>query len=711
MAALPMAALPMAVLPMAVLPMAELHHGGSTSGTSGTSGGGGGSGYRPWLTIDDVTVDEDAGEAHFSVSINRNSRNDISVDYTTADGTALAGTDYVATTGTLTIPSPDFGGTIVVPILDDYLDEPDENFTVTLSNPVDGRISDGEATGTISDDDEPPPPGSPSLSIDDVLVGEDAGNAEFTVTLTHSFDQAISADYVTADGTATAMEDYTPATGTLTIEPGSVSGSISVPILDDTVEEPDETFTIRLKRVRNASVSDGEGTGTINDDDGAPTPPPDMSIDDVTVAEDGGNATFSVSLSASSNQAISVDYATADGTATADSDYDSATGTLTIDPGSTTGTISITVLDDELDEPDETFRVTLSSAVNVTIADDSGEATITDNDGPPPASPSISVDDVSVAEDAGNAQFTVTLSDAFDQAVTVQFATIDGTAKAGSDYTVTIGTLTIDPGSTTGTIAVPVLDDELDEPDETFAVTLTNAINGTISDADGEATITDNDGPPPASPSISVDDVSVAEDAGNAQFTVTLSDAFDQAVTVQFATIDGTAKAGSDYTVTSGTLTIDPGSTTGTIAVPVLDDELDEPDETFAVTLTNAINGTISDADGEATITDNDGPPPASPSISVDDVSVAEDAGNAQFTVTLSDAFDQAVTVQFATIDGTAKAGSDYTVTSGTLTIDPGSTTGTIAVPVLDDELDEPDETFAVTLTNAINGTISRCRR
>ena len=132
--------------------------GGNTSGTSGGGGSGGGSSYRPWLTIDDVTVDEDAGEAHFSVSINRNSRNDISVDYTTADGTALAGTDYVATTGTLTIPSPDFGGTIVVPILDDYLDEPDENFTVTLSNPVDGRISDGEATGTISDDDEPPPP-------------------------------------------------------------------------------------------------------------------------------------------------------------------------------------------------------------------------------------------------------------------------------------------------------------------------------------------------------------------------------------------------------------------------------------------------------------------------------------------------------------------------------------------------------------------------
>ena len=191
------------------------------------------------------------------------------------------------------------------------------------------------------------------------------------------------------------------------------------------------------------------------------------------------------------------------------------------------------------------------------------------------------------------------------------------------------GTLTIDSGSTTGTIAVVVLDDELD------------------------------------------------------------------------------AEAGSDYTTISGTLTIDSGSTTGTIAVAVLDDELDEPDETFTVTLSNAVNATIADAGGEATITDNDEPSPASPSISVDDVSVAEDAGNAQFTVTLSNAFNEAVTVQFATADGTAEAGSDYTAISGTLTIDSGSTTGTIAVVVLDDELDEPDETFTVTLSNAVNATIA----
>ena len=236
------------------------------------------------------------------------------------------------------------------------------------------------------------------------------------------------------------------------------------------------------------------------------------------------------------------------------------------------------MLDDELDEPDESFTVTLSQATNATIADQEGQGTITDND----VLPSLGIDDVSVAEDGGSALFTVTLSDPYDEAVTVVYATRDGTAEAGSvDYSAASGTLTIDAGSLTGTISVPVLDDTLDEPDETFTVTLSQATNATIADQEGQGTITDND----VLPSLGIDDVSVAEDGGSALFTVTLSDTYDEAVTVVYATRDGTAEAGSDYSAASGTLTIDAGSLTGTISVPVLDDTLDEPDETFTVTL------------------------------------------------------------------------------------------------------------------------------
>ena len=115
---------------------------------------------------------------------------------------------------------------------------------------------------------------------------------------------------------------------------------------------------------------------------------------------------------------------------------------------------------------------------------------------------------------------------------------------------------------------------------------------------------------------------------------------FDDPVTVEFATADGTAEAGADYTATSGTLTIDPGSTTNTIAVPIVDDGDDEPDETFSVSLSNARNATIAHAGGTGTIVDNDEPPPTPPALSIGDVTVAEDAGEARFTVTLDTTFD-----------------------------------------------------------------------
>jgi hypothetical protein len=153
---------------------------------------------------------------------------------------------------------------------------------------------------------------------------------------------------------------------------------------------------------------------------------------------------------------------------------------------------------------------------------------------------------------------------------------------------------------------VAVQGDTLDEPDETFLVNLTNAVNATISDAQATGTILDDD-----APTLSIGDVSVSEgDSGerSANFVVTLSRAAAQDVTVDFSTADGSASAPADYTAASGQLTIAAGQTTGQIAVAVQGDTLDEPDETFLVNLTNAVNATISDAQATGTILDDDAP-------------------------------------------------------------------------------------------------------
>ncbi len=220
------------------------------------------------------------------------------------------------------------------------------------------------------------------LSISDTSVTEgDSGTttAVFTVTLSAASGRVITVTYATADGTATAGTDYVAASGTLTFAPGETTRTLTVTVNGDTLDEPDETFTVNLSNAVNATIADGQGVGTILDDD----PEPTLSISDTSVTEgDGGTTTavFTVTLSAASGRVVSVTYATADGTATAGADYVAASGTLTFAPGETTRTLTVTVIGDTLDEPDETFTVNLSNAVNATIARGQGVGMILDDD-------------------------------------------------------------------------------------------------------------------------------------------------------------------------------------------------------------------------------------------------------------------------------------------------------------------------------------------
>ena len=634
----------------------------------------------PTLSINDVTVAEGTS-AVFTVTLSNTSSQQITVQYATSDGTATSPADYTSTNGTLTIAAQTSSVTITVPTVNDTTDESDERFTVTLSSPVNATVSDGLGAGTITDND-----GTPTLSINDVTVAEGT-SAVFTVTLSNTSSQQITVQYATSDGTATSPADYTSTNGTLTIAAQTSSVTITVPTVNDTTDESDETFTVTLSSPVNATVSDGLGAGTITDDDGTPT----LSINDVTVAE-GTSAVFTVTLSNTSSQQITVRYATSDGTATSPADYTSTNGTLTIAAQTSSVTITVPTVNDTTDESDETFTVTLTSPQNATVSDGLGAGTITDNDGVP----TLSINDVTVAEGT-SAVFTVTLSNTSSQQITVQYATSDGTATSPADYTSTNGTLTIAAQTSSVTITVPTVNDTTDESDETFTATLTSPQNATVSDGLGAGTITDNDGVP----TLSINDVTVAEGT-SAVFTVTLSNTSSQQITVRYATSDGTATSPADYTSTNGTLTIAAQTSSVTITVPTVNDTTDESDETFTATLTSPQNATVSDGLGAGTITDNDGVP----TLSINDVTVAEGT-SAVFTVTLSNTSSQQITVRYATSDGTATSPADYTSTNGTLTIAAQTSSVTITVPTVNDTTDESDETFTATLTSPQNATVS----
>jgi hypothetical protein len=195
--------------------------------------------------------------------------------------------------------------------------------------------------------------------------------------------KTVQATYATASGTATGGADYTAVSGTLTYTPGQTSKMVSVSILGDLLDEENETFSVNLSSPQNAALNKSQGIGTIQDND----PLPALAINNVTMTEtDGAPQTmqFTVSLSAPSGKTITVNYATLDQTAVAGRDYSAKSGTLTFTPGQTSKTISITILNDLVSEPTETFAVKLSAPVNATLSVSQGTGTILDND---PAGP------------------------------------------------------------------------------------------------------------------------------------------------------------------------------------------------------------------------------------------------------------------------------------------------------------------------------------
>ncbi len=323
--------------------------------------------------------------------------------------------------------------------------------------------------------------------------------------------------------------------------------------------------------------------------------------------------------------------------------------------------------------------------------------------------PSVSIDDQTVTEgDAGEQQmtFTVSLSAAPTLPVTMNYASLNGAATSGADFTAVAGLLTFGTGEQTKTIIVPILGDTLQEGTETFSLSLTNVANATVTKSQGTGTIIDNEIPPVG---VSISDVAIVEgNAGtvNATFTVTLEEASESQVSVDFAISNGTATAGSDYTAGTGTVTFAIGETTKTITVPITGDTDFEANETFNVTLSGGIGVLIQDGTGVGTITNDD----QAPLISIADTTVNEGHNvtlNATFTVTLSAAAGVQINVNYATAGQTATSGVDFTASSGTVNFLPGETSKTIFVPILSDSIVDAGETFAINLSNPSAGTLA----
>lgn len=335
-----------------------------------------------------------------SVKVTSNDGNALTVaatvKFATANITATAGSDYTAKSGTLTFAAGLPSGsaqTIAVTILQDTVAEVDETFKITLSAPTNATLGPTTVDTITLQDDEPTvlfalafsnitegsPPQPPPTVLASVIIR--------TAPSAPKIPAAVTVAYNTTPGTANANVDYTTTSGTLMFPAGSPDGTslnIEVPILVDTLNEPDETFSIKLTNPTNARLgTPATHTVTIDDDDG----PPLLWVSSPTVTEPNGantvNATFTLTLSQPSGLTVSVKYATANASATAPSDYTAKSGTVTFAPGTTAKSVSVVVKGGSADEDDEAFLFNLSNPSNLILGQLQAQGTIKDNDGAP----------------------------------------------------------------------------------------------------------------------------------------------------------------------------------------------------------------------------------------------------------------------------------------------------------------------------------------
>lgn len=375
---------------------------------------------RPNFSVNDVTVNEAAGTLTFTVTKTGDTVLDASVAYATANNTATsgAGNDYTAASGTLTFLAGDTSKTVTISINDDNVFELSEAFNLNLSAATNATIGDNQGVGTIKDDGtgDAAHGGSgsgtdddrPSFSVNDVTVNEAAGTLSFTVTKTGSTTQTATVDYATANGTATsgAGNDYTAASGTLTFLAGDTTKMVTISINNDNVFELSEAFNLNLSNATNATISDNQGVGTINDDGtgsgGTNDDRPTISVTGRTVNEAAGTLTFTVNLSNPSTEALTFTPTLSSGTATVGSDtgssaaleywnganWVSAAGGITMAAGVTSVQVRTQIVNDSTDEGSESFSlntgpVTIGATANAAHlqnqAGASGTGTINDD--------------------------------------------------------------------------------------------------------------------------------------------------------------------------------------------------------------------------------------------------------------------------------------------------------------------------------------------
>jgi hypothetical protein len=666
------------------------------------------------IFISDVTITEgNSGttNAVFTVTLSNAVDTAVTVNYATADGTATTtDNDYTAIATTpLIFNAGETSKTITVVVNGDTKVESNETFFINLSNlNANGRnvtIADNQGQGTIANDDVILP--SITLAISPSSVTEDGtSNLIYTFTRSGVTTNLLTVNY-SIGGTANNGTDYASIPTGVTFAANLATATVTINPTADTTVESDETVALTLTAGTDYTIGTTTAViGTITNDDTSVT----LAVSPTSVTEDGtSNLVYTFTRNGVTTNLLTVNYSIG-GTATLNTDY-TRTGTnntVTFAANSSTATVIVDPTADTTVEPDETVALTLATGTGYTVGTTTAVTGTINNDD---TSVTLAVSPASVTENGTtNLIYTFTRSGVTTNALTVNY-TVGGTATFNTDYTQTgaasftstTGTVTFTANATKATVIVDPTADTTVEPDETVILTLatgtgytvgtTTAVTGTINNDDTNVTL-------------AVSPASVTENGTtNLIYTFTRSGVTTNPLTVNY-TVGGTATLNTDYTRTgtNNTVTFAANATTATVTVDPTADTTVEPDETVILTLATGTGYTVGTTTPVTGTINNDD----FSQLSINDITVVEGKdNNAILTVTVDNPNSQQISVNYATEPIDATSNVDYTSQTGTLIIPANASTATISIPILNDNLNEADEAFTITLSNPVNATIN----
>lgn len=615
------------------------------------------------------------------------------VMWETVDGSAREGVDFTGRTGTVEFPANATERSITIPIVDDSVPGLSERtFEVRLLEADPGYLGNKRTTVVRVQEDEV----GFSLEKMNATVAETAGSIKFKVTRTGSWSTQASVDYgiqlLANGGNATPGEDFTATSGTLTFPVNVGSLNVTVPVLDDTAAEGDESFSLVLSSPSAGAqlrYPDSTFVRILDDETGVR-----VSVSERVGEADGAMSVF-VHRFGNLERTSSVDFITQPGTANAGEDYTPASGRLTFAAGQFRLEFSIPIISDSSAEGDETVNVRLRNPLGAQVTAATASFVIVEDDA------GVRFDLPAIAADEGQpVEVGLQRVGPGDEPVAVRLSTADGTATAGADYAAASTRVEFAPGERRKTVTIGGIDDGTAEGDEIYSVRLSEpegpiAIGSVPSTA---VTVVENE----AGAQFTAAEYSVGEGQGRRWVDVHRFGPGTGRLVVTLATADGSARAGRDYEAVKQSLVFEGLTRSLRVGIPILDDTDGEANEAFSVVLGDRSGGRTIGNNGTATITivETD----AVISMGRPEASIVEGAGVAELTVRRSGNPSTSVAVTVRAVGRSAGIPGDVAEFEQVVTFGPRQAEKTVSVPIVDDGEVEGTESFLVELAPEARG-------